>query len=113
MEAATHDNPGAQGEGTFTKVDTCIERITGQQSCRDTEEDYLYAIRESGGELTSAQKLVLYNFAYESTPNFGAEGILIEYFFMNNQRETELWQENWQTYADAIVQAITLYLQTL
>lgn len=111
MEPATHDDLGALGEGTFTKVDTCVERLEGKQSCRQPEEDYFYAIRESGGQLTSAQKLALYNFTYPAIPNFGAEGILVEYFFMNNLRESELWQQNWQTYADALVQAITDYLQ--
>ncbi|MGL4952749.1 MAG: N-acetylmuramoyl-L-alanine amidase family protein [Culicoidibacterales bacterium] len=110
MEASTLDNPGARGSGTFQTTDVCVERIEGEQHCRYEEEDYYFTVRESGGEATSAQKLQLYNKSYQSIPNYGAQAVLIEYGFINNLRENTLWQENWQSYADAVVEAIVKYV---
>ncbi|MGL5383684.1 MAG: N-acetylmuramoyl-L-alanine amidase family protein, partial [Culicoidibacterales bacterium] len=75
MEYSLLDDPGAQGEGTFKTTDVCVERIEGEQHCRYPQEDYYFTVRESGGIATSAQKLQLYNENYQTTPNFGAQGI--------------------------------------
>ncbi|MGL5384061.1 MAG: hypothetical protein ACRDCC_11315, partial [Culicoidibacterales bacterium] len=84
-----------------------------EQHCRYPQEDYYFTVRESGGIATSAQKLQLYNENYQTTPNFGAQGILVEYGFINNLRENTLWQENWQAYADAVVNAIVAYVNEI
>lgn len=113
MEYSSLDDPGAQGEGTFKTTDVCVERIEGEQHCRYPQEDYYFTVRESGGIATSARKLQLYNENYQTTPNFGAQGILVEYGFINNLRENTLWQENWQAYADAVVNAIVAYVNEI
>lgn len=98
-------------DGTFKKSDRCEERLSWQTSCINALEDYFFIIRESGGQFTIAQKLVLYNNDYLEIPRFGAQALLLEYLFIDNYSENKAWQANLFTYADAVVAAITSYLE--
>lgn len=109
MEASNITDVSALGDGTFKNWDVCLERISDKSNCRQEHEDYYYAIRESGGSVTSAQKLALYHDDYAQTPNYGATALLIEYGFINNYRENQVWLERYADYAQAVGQGIASY----
>ena len=72
--------------------------------------DYYYIIRETGGPATDASRLPLYNPNYIQVPNYGAESILIEYVYMDNEADEQFWIDNWQTLAEAVIKATLEYL---
>lgn len=99
------------GEGTYKLANVCYERISEQSNCRTNEEDYFFMIRETGGTTTSAQNLSLFNDNYHTTPHFGAQTLLMEYAFIDNERDMLTWEEHWQHYAQVMADAIANYLE--
>lgn len=73
--------------------------------------DYLYMLRETGGELSSAANLTKYNpDAYDEMPLYGAEAMLIEYAYIDNPDEAALWQKNYKKWGEAAVKGTLEYL---
>ena len=97
--------------GSFKEGYAC-ESDSFQTGCLFSNiSDYYYMIRETGGQLTHASGLVTYNEEFSSIPLHGAETILMEYAFIDNELDTNLWLNEWQQYADAVVKATLDYLE--
>ena len=77
------------------------------QDDEQTGRDYYFVLRETGGELT-----IPYKFA-AAHPQMdlrqGAEGLLVEYVFLENIPDQKYWDENWQGLVEAVVKGCLHY----
>ncbi|MCL1949649.1 MAG: N-acetylmuramoyl-L-alanine amidase [Turicibacter sp.] len=75
------------------------------------QRDYLFMLRETGGVRSGATALGRYNPAsYPSIPLHGAEGMLIEYAYIDNPVEARLWEAQYKEWAEAVVEGTLAYL---
>lgn len=74
------------------------------------DKDYLYILRESGGVLSKSTSLVKYNPAYEEVPLHGAEAMLVEYAYIDNPAEAQLWNQHAEAWAEAVIKGTLEYL---
>lgn len=98
-------------EGSYKKYYLC----TGTSydidfGCKNDYMDYLYIIRETGGKISQSSALIEYNENYTEIPNYGAETLLIEYAYLDNNNDYNEWINDWQAWGEAVVQATVEYL---
>ena len=95
--------------GSFKKAFVCKPGSLPYECFRDTT-DYMYYIRETGGQLSHATSLAEFNETYMTTPTYGAETILIEYAYLDNDLDYKAWLENYEAWGEAVVKATMTYL---
>ena len=92
------DFPGFGKDGIYRRY---------SQDDVQTNRDYYFVLRETGGELT-----IPYRFA-DAHPQMdlrqGAEGLLVEYLFMDNAADLQYWDKNWQGLVEAVVEGCLRY----
>ncbi len=96
--------------GTFKQTFDCQPSSALLYGCLNEKSDYMYYIRETGGLLSHATTLTKYNDQYTQIPNFGAETILIEYAYLDNPDDRELWLKSYESWGEAVVKATVEYL---
>ena len=101
-------------EGTYKKSFLCKDLAGYDETygCKNDYMDYLYIIRETGGKVSQASGLLKHtdkNY-YTGIPNYGAETLLIEYAYIDNQNDSNDWKNNWEEYGEAVVKATLEYL---
>lgn len=101
-------------EGTYKKSFLCKDLAGYDETygCKNDYMDYLYIIRETGGKVSQASGLLKHtdkNY-YTEIPNYGAETMLIEYAYIDNQNDSNDWKNNWEEYGEAVVKATLEYL---
>lgn len=97
-------------EGVYKRSYDCEPDITYNYACRANKVDYLYILRESGGALTQPIGIVKNNSKYKKAPNYGAESILVEYAYLDNEVDRLDWLSHWEDYVEVIVEATLKYL---
>lgn len=98
-------------EGSYKKYFLCTESdYESNYGCDNEYMDYLYIIRETGGEISQSSALLKYNDSYTKIPNYGAETMLIEYAYIDNVKDSEEWKSGWKNYGEAVVKATLDYL---
>ena len=73
--------------------------------------DYFYYIRETGGQFTHATSIAARNERYSQVPRYGAETILVEFAYLDNQEDSLLWLSEWESFSEAVVKATVDYLK--
>ncbi|HAX73999.1 MAG TPA: N-acetylmuramoyl-L-alanine amidase, partial [Firmicutes bacterium] len=96
--------------GSYKSYTQCVAGEYLPNGCSSPYIDYLYIIRETGGQFSQSTSLVKYNENYEQIPNHGAETVLVEYVYLDNATDNAAWIQNWQAYGEAIVKATVAYL---
>ena len=67
-------------------------------------------IRETGGAVTTPVDLKRWSSTYGSVPSYGAESILIEHAYIDNEQDMLLWDQSYEEWAEAIVKGTLAYL---
>ncbi|MGL4372458.1 MAG: N-acetylmuramoyl-L-alanine amidase family protein, partial [Turicibacter sp.] len=98
-------------EGSYKRYYACTPAdVLNPKGCINPYMDFLYIIRETGGQLSQSTTLLEYNSAYKKIPNYGAETILIEYAYLDNPTDNLAWSTNWEKWAESVVKATVDYL---
>ena len=98
---------GHEPNDDFPRLGTAgVYRRYSQDNAR-TQSDYYYILRETGGELTKPRSFAAAHPSYDLRR--GAEGMLVEYLFLDNFSDLEYWDENWQGLVEAVVEGCLRY----
>lgn len=98
-------------EGSYKKYYLCTGTSYDVEfGCNNDYMDYLYIIRETGGKISQSSALLEYNDNYTEIPNYGAETLLIEYAYLDNNNDFNEWINDWQVWGEAVVKATVEYL---
>ena len=104
-------SPHRQSYGTFKYSALCPDEYL-YTACELFEQiDYYYILRETGGIANHSYSLLKNNDAYKTVPNYGAESLLVEYAYIDNQSDNARWLENWELWAEAVVKGTVEYLR--
>lgn len=81
-----------------------------KRALEQSQTDFYYMMRESGGILTSATAIKDENAAYTQTPRYGAEVLLVEYAYIDHVQDYQEWMMHWETFGELVVKATVQYL---
>jgi N-acetylmuramoyl-L-alanine amidase len=73
--------------------------------------DYYFILRETGGLATGSSRYRVHHDHMASQLRRGAEGILLEYLFLDNRHDMDYWRENYRLLAEAAVAGCYDYWQ--
>ncbi|MEG1996942.1 MAG: N-acetylmuramoyl-L-alanine amidase [Clostridiales bacterium] len=73
--------------------------------------DYYYIIRESGGLALAPENFLQHHPERKTELYVGAEALLLEYCFLDNQQDAFYWQDHWRELVDGAVAAAARYWQ--
>ncbi len=103
-------NASFVGYGSYKYADVCHPDYF-EAGCPYFEQaDYYYMIRETGGQLNNGYGFTKYMNGETALPQYGAETILLEYAFIDNELDNQLWLENFEVWGEAVVKATVEYL---
>ncbi|MCL1975025.1 MAG: N-acetylmuramoyl-L-alanine amidase [Firmicutes bacterium] len=77
------------------------------QDNENTGSDYYYILRETGGKLTKPRSFIKVH--PEIDLRQGAEGLLVEYLFLDNTDDLDYWDENWRGLVEAVADGCLTY----
>ena len=99
---ANDSNSGLVGDGLYKRW------------ARDnyhTGRDYYFILRETGGYALAPYRYKVYNDEMKAQLRRGAEGILLEYLFLDNRIDMAYWQLHYRELVEAAVNGCCAYWQ--
>ncbi|MCR4963237.1 MAG: N-acetylmuramoyl-L-alanine amidase [Firmicutes bacterium] len=111
LTAAAWRKAGMAANDDFTGLveNGAYKRYTREDP--QTGSDYYYILRECGGLATSPRRMLAAGTREERELFAGAEALLLEYCFIDNDQDLAFWQEHWQALVKAAVDAALEYWQ--
>ncbi len=76
-----------------------------------TGRDYYFILRETGGMALTPSRYRVYHDEMAAPLRKGAEGILLEYLFLDNRHDMDYWDANYQELVEAVLNGCYDYWQ--